>query len=144
MKNKNYAFLLIGGILGMIEGIVACITIVGAIVGIPLIIGATKYLAWAKVSDEDLFAEKDTLLIWGIVYTILMFPIGAITLIPPLTMDKTFSSTQNNSSTYEQKNATSEKKSKLDRLMELEEMKKQGLIDENDFEIAKKKILSED
>lgn len=147
MKNNNYAFLLISGILGMITGITACITIVGAIVGIPLIIGASKYLAWAKVSDQELLADKEQLLVWGIVFTILMFPIGAIALVPPLTMDKNKTTTTTEKSEqkeYTSTEATNEKKSKLDRLNELVSLKEQGLIDEKDFEIAKKKILSED
>lgn len=146
MKNKNYAFLLVSGILGMITGIVACITILGAIIGIPLIIGASKFLAWAKLSDEELYAEKDQLMVWAIVFAILMFPVGALALVPPLTMDNTTTTTTNKpeQKDYEPTQATDNKKSKLDRLSELSALKDQGLIDEKDFEIAKKKILSED
>lgn len=147
MKNKNYAFLLISGILGMITGILACLTIFGAIIGIPLIIGASKYLAWAKVSDEELAVEKDNLMLWGVVFTVLMFPVGAIALIPPLTMDKDKANTTvqaDSNKEYQPTQTTDDKKSKLDRLSELSTLKEQGLIDERDFEIAKKKILSEE
>lgn len=147
MKNKNYAFLLISGILGIITGILYCLTIFGAIVGIPLIIGASKYLAWAKVSNEELAVEKDNLMLWGVVFTVLMFPAGAIALIPPITMDKDKASTTvqaDSGKEYQPTQTTDDKKSKLDRLSELSALKEQGLIDERDFEIAKKKILSEE
>lgn len=147
MKRDNYAFLLISGIFGMITGIACCITIFGVIIGIPLIIGASKYLAWAKISDEELYAEKEQLMVWGIVFTILMFPIGAIALIPPLTMDKyktTTTTDKSNQGEYKPTETTDTKRTKLDRLTELSSLKEQGLIDEKDFEIAKTKILSED
>lgn len=143
MRNKNYAFLLLSGIFGMVIGIGACLTIIGAIIGIPLIIGASKYLAWAKISDEELIAEKDQLMIWGIVFTILMFPLGGIALIPPLTMDQNLTG-KTDQKEYKPTDTTNEKKSKIDRLTELSELKQKGLIDENDYEAAKKKILFED
>ena len=146
MKNNQYAFLIISAILGLVTGILACLTLLGIVIGIPLIIGATKYFEWAKLSNDELAKQQNELMIWGVVFTILMFPIGAIALFPPLMMSQNnFNKTEETSKKeFQQTNATSSKKTKLERITELSELKEKGLIDETDFEIAKKKILSED
>lgn len=141
-RNDNYIFLLVSGIIGMIVGILACITIIGLILGIPLIIGARKYLDWAKLSNEDLAKEKDNLLIWGIVFAILTFPIGLLALVPAFNTSGQIYSSEAKS--YEPTHASSSsKKSKAERINELYDLKEKGLIDANDFEIAKNKIINE-
>lgn len=141
MKNKNYIFLKISGVLGVVFGIIYCITIVGIIVGVPLIIGATKFFSLAKQTDEELQNQKDTVLVWGIVFTIIIFPLGALALIPSFNLDgQLYSSGGYKPTKAEDKS----KKSKAERINELFELKEKGLIDENDFQIAKNKIINED
>lgn len=137
-RNKNYAWLLYSGILGMIAGAILCITIIGIIFGIPAIIGAKKYLEWSKVSDSELEKHKDELLIWGIVWAIMMFPLGLPALVPAF---------NTKGEVYEKVNefkpTKTASKSKAERIKELSDLKEKGLISEEDFEIAKNKIISE-
>ena len=143
MKNRNYIFLLVSAILGFVAGIGYCITIFGAIAGIPIITGAFKYLAWSKMTDEELAKTKDSLMLWGIIYTILMFPLGGIALVAPFNLEGQIYS-GNDKKEYKPTEAKpAEQKSKAERISELNELKEKGLIDEKDFEIAKGKIINE-
>jgi hypothetical protein len=135
MKNKNYIFLQASAIVGLIVGILTAI----CLVGIPLIIGAVKYFAWAKMTDEELAQVKDNLMLWGIIYTVLMFPIGAISLVPPFNLDGQLFGGRK----YDYTQAKDAGKSKAERISELNELKQKGVIDENDYEIAKNKIINE-
>ena len=56
--NKNNLFLTISAVIALIVGILASITIIGLIIGIPLLIASKKFFAWAKLTDEELLAEK--------------------------------------------------------------------------------------
>ena len=53
----------VAGIIALVCGILACLTIIGAIVGVPLIIGGKKCMDLAQLSDDEVIANKDTILI---------------------------------------------------------------------------------
>ena len=61
MKDKS--LLNIAGIIALVLGIIECITIVGAIVGVPSIIGGIKVRELSNLSDEEIAKSKDTLLV---------------------------------------------------------------------------------
>ena len=55
--NKN--LLKIAGIISIVLGIICCLTIFGAIVGVPLIIGGNKIKDMANLSDQELLQQKE-------------------------------------------------------------------------------------
>lgn len=62
------SLLKISGIIAIVFGVLACLTLVGAIVGIPVIIGGAKMKEYADYTDEQIIANKDKILIWTIVF----------------------------------------------------------------------------
>lgn len=62
------SLLKISGIIAIVFGILACLTLVGAIVGVPLIIGGAKMKEYADYTDDQIIANKDKILIWTIVF----------------------------------------------------------------------------
>ena len=71
----------IAGVIALIVGILYCITIVGVIVGIPTIIGAVKFLNYAENDETELLKNKDTILIWSIVFIFLVTIAGVLGLV---------------------------------------------------------------
>ena len=61
-------WLLVSQIFLMISGICACLTLIGAAIGVPAIIAATKFAELRKLDDEKLKAalEAKTYIGWGI------------------------------------------------------------------------------
>lgn len=138
MRNKNSTIFNVFGVIGMVIGVLTVIILIG----IPIIICASKHLAWAKMSDDEVAKDRDTILIWGIIMSVLIFPIGLLALIPAFNLDGQISSALNISGSAQ----TKEKDfaSKLERIKKLHELKEQGILDEEDFKLAKEKILNEE
>lgn len=123
----------ISGIIAFIVGILACITIVGAIVGVPLIIGGNKLRDLAMASDEEVFREKDTILIWTIVFMYLCQISGVLSLIFYILMLNKYNESITGGSNF-----------KPSGYQELEELKKiydDGIITKKEYEERKAKIL---
>lgn len=62
------SLLKISGIIAIVVGVLACLTLVGAIVGVPLIIGGAKIKEYSDYTDEQILVIKDKILIWAIVF----------------------------------------------------------------------------
>lgn len=62
------SLLKISGIIAIVLGILECLTLVGAIVGVPVIIGGAKMKEYADYTDEQIIASKDKILVWTIVF----------------------------------------------------------------------------
>lgn len=77
----------IAGIISLVLGILACLTVVGIIVGIPLIIGGNKIKGMANMSDQEILENKDTILIWTIVFLLINQISGIILLIFYIDLD---------------------------------------------------------
>lgn len=137
MQNKNSTFYLVSGIIGMIYGILTCIFLIG----IPFIIGASKYLAWAKMSDEEMAPNKDAVTIWGIVFAIFMFPLGLLALFPIFNFDGQLTNATNSNQTAT--HSSDGMDAKMEKIKKLYELKEKGILDEEDFKLAKEKILKE-
>ena len=135
--NKNSTFFLIAGILGIVFGIIYILTLVGIIVAIPLFIGASKFFKWQKSSDEEVLADKDSVVVWAIVFSIFLFPLGLIALVPVFNMEGQISQV------ITPKSVEKEMDEKMDKIKKLHQMKEDGIITEEDFKLAKEKILSE-
>ena len=79
MKDKN--LLNAAGIVAIVVGIIACLTMIGAIVGIPVIIGGVKIKELSTLSEEEIINRKETLLIWSIVLLLLCTISGVLSLL---------------------------------------------------------------
>ena len=71
----------ISGIIAIVLGILLCLTIIGIIVGIPMIIGGSKLNEYSKMDDNEFNNNKESLLIWSIVFLFLSVPSGILGLV---------------------------------------------------------------
>ena len=62
------SLLKISGIIAIVLGVLECLTLVGAIAGVPVIIGGAKMKEYADYTDEQIIANKDKILVWTIVF----------------------------------------------------------------------------
>lgn len=129
--NKN--LLKIAGIISIVLGIICCLTIFGAIVGVPLIIGGNKIKDMANLSDQELITQKDTILIWMVVFLVFNQISGILVLIFYIDMDGSLSNTLNGS------NKTSN--DKYDELEKLKKLYDDKVLTKEEFETEKEKIL---
>lgn len=130
--NKN--LLKIAGIISIVLGIICCLTIFGAIVGVPLIIGGNKIKNMANLSDQELMTQKDTILIWMVVFLVFNQISGILLLIFYIDMDGSLSNAFNGSSN----NKNNDKYDELEKLKKLYDDK---VLTKEEFETEKEKIL---
>lgn len=120
----------IAGILALVFGIICCITIVGAIVGVPLIIGGIKLREFSNMYDEDIKKQKETLLIWTIVMLFLCTISGVLCLIYYLSMESPNMFKSNGSHTnYED-------------LEKINKLYKDKVLTKEEYEAEKERILN--
>ena len=122
----------IAGLIAFVFGIMCCITIVGAIVGIPMIIGGNKLREMSKMSDEELTSKKETLLIWTVVLLIICIISGVLALIFYLQFDSSitlFGTSYSNERRYND-------------LEQLNKLYKEKIITKEEFEKEKERILN--
>ena len=129
--NKN--LLKIAGIISLVLGIICCLTIVGAIVGVPLIIGGNKIKDMANLSDQELLQQKDTILIWMVVFLVFNQISGILVLIFYIDMDGSISSS------FKGNNNNDNKYDELEKLKKLYDDK---VLTKEEFETEKEKILN--
>lgn len=131
MQNKN--LLNIAGIIALVLGILSCLTIFGAIVGVPVIIGGNKLRKYSEMNDQQLMVEKDNILIWAIVLCLLCTISGVLALIFYFGIDNV--NVNNNSNNT---NGGIDKYAELERLNNLYLQK---AINKEEFEREKARIL---
>ena len=124
----NKKLLDIAGLIAFILGILCCITIFGAIVGVPMIIGGLKFRDYALLTDEEVRRNKENILIWTIVFMFICQISGIIGLIFYFTMDENTN--------------TAPKTDKYDELEKLNKLYKDKAITKEEFEKEKEKILN--
>lgn len=127
--NVDKVVLKIAGVLSIVIGILCCITIFGVIVGIPLIIGGSKINKISLLEDYQINEQRDSILIWGIVFIFLNFISGVLCIVYYISLiqDKT-------------------EKPKTDKYSRLEQLKKlydDKVLTKEEYENEKQKILSE-
>ncbi len=128
----NKSLLKISGIISIVLGIICCLTIFGAIVGVPLIIGGNKIKDMANLSDKELMTQKDTILIWMVVFLVFNQISGILLLIFYIDMDGSFSNTFNNTKSN----------NKYDELEKLKKLYDDKVLTKEEFETEKEKILN--
>lgn len=131
------SLLKISGIIAIVVGILYCITIVGAIVGIPLIIGGNKIKSYADCTDEQVIDAKDSILVWTIVFLLFNQLSGILLLIFYIDcIDKNRGKSTTN---------TTENVNTDDKYEELEKLKKlydEKVLTKEEFENEKNRILN--
>jgi uncharacterized membrane protein len=167
MKEAVGVYFVVARIISLIIGIIACITIVGAIIGIPLIIGSNKFKEASNMTDEELVRNRGSILGWGIFTAIILSPtiIGLIILLCMTMMVDNYiknieqgnfaKNQQSFSETVESgvtnavdgiKNTFS--KSDIDKqkneLLKLDKLRDEGLITSDEYDKMRKKILGID
>lgn len=125
----NKTLLKISGIVAVILGIFVCITIIGIIIGVPMIIGGNKFRAYAEMDEEDLIDVKESILMWSIIFLFICQLSGILGLIVYF---QTFENRSNN---------TSKSENYLDELTRLKELYDNRVITKEEFETKKKTIL---
>lgn len=152
-------------ILTLIVGIIACITLVGAILGIPLIIASNKFRDAQLMTDEQLVQNRGNLLGWGIFVSIVLAPtvLGMIAILVFAVLVDTYIKNielgrpEENEKTVTQvvaegtANAISDVKAavtpksnlekQIEELKKLKEMKEEGLITDEEYETLRRKTL---
>lgn len=76
---RNYCYVIY--IIYLVVGVLCCLSIVGAIIGIPFILGAMKFKDAKDMPMAQILPMKSSLFIWGIVFGIFTLPVGALTII---------------------------------------------------------------
>jgi len=120
----------VSGILAFVFGIICCCTIIGAIVGVPMIIGGNKLREISRLEDEKIKEQKETILIWGVVFIFLCTISGILALIFYFQLD------------YPNAFSSKPKTDKYDELDKLNKLYKDKVLSKEEFETEKARILS--
>ncbi len=75
------ALLKAAGIIAIVFGIICCLTIIGLLWGIPLIIGGYKFNEYSMLEDEEVLNHKSGILGWSIFFIFFSFISGILGLI---------------------------------------------------------------
>ena len=116
----------IAGIIAIVAGIGWCFTIIGIIWGIFLIVGGSTMMGYASLSDDAIMEKRSSILNWSIFFLFFTFIGGILSIIFYFTMDKKIFASKND---Y------------IDEIKKLDELRKQGVISDKEYEAKKKKIL---
>lgn len=130
------SLLKISGIISIVIGIICCITIFGAIVGIPMIIGGAKFKDYSNLSDIELLMHKDAIIIWTIVFLFINQISGILGLIFVVT-NNLFNTEKNVNTNVNDLN--NEKYVILERLKKLYDDK---VLTKEEYEKEKEKVLN--
>ena len=151
MKNRASFWLYLLAVLCGACGIILCFTFILIPIGIYLIAGCTFYKNLASVTDADLSLYVKPLSYWAIFVSIVMFPIGLISLIPfsfarsnnikVTSVKEDFESQpeQNNESGEAEQVVVSEEE--MQKFLEIKKYHEQGIISDEEFERAKSVIF---
>ena len=124
----------VAGLIAFILGIVCCLTIIGAIVGVPMIIGGNKLREMSNYSDQDLIAKKDTLLVWTIVLLFLCTISGILALIFYIQLE--------NPNGLGFGNSNKNDSSKYNDLEQINKLYKDKVLSKEEYEKEKERILN--
>ena len=130
------SLLKIAGIISIIVGILFCLTLIGAIVGVPIIIGDCKFKDYANLSDEELLRHKDSIIIWTIVFLFINQLAGVLGLVFVI-VNNLFDSNSTNTNS-----ATNFDKNKYESLERLKKLYDEKALTKEEYEKEKDKILN--
>lgn len=152
MKNKAVIIEYILAILGYIEGIILCLSLVFLPIGIYAIYGASLYLSATKLTDSEIGIIRNRINNYAIFFSVILFPIGLLALIivpicashnisvedTETTQDSNWQSANNGEA---KQRVVSEEE--LKKLEELKVYRERGIITEDEFEKAKRSLFED-
>lgn len=128
----NKTLLNIAGIISLIFGIICTITIIGAIVGVPMIIGGNKLRELSNMDDSEIYKNKDTLIIWMVVFLFINQISAVLVLIYYIMLESSMTSDNTKENTMD----------KYDELEKLNNLYKEKVLTKEEFEKEKERILN--
>mgnify|MGYP002524295226 FL=1 len=128
----NKTLLNIAGIISLIFGIICTITIIGAIVGVPMIIGGNKLRELSNMDDSEIYKNKDTLIIWMVVFLFINQISAVLVLIYYIMLESSMNSDNTKENTM----------NKYDELEKLNNLYKEKVLTKEEFEKEKERILN--
>ena len=137
------SLLKISGIIAIVFGILACLTLVGAIVGVPLIIGGAKMKEYADYTDEQIVANKDKILIWTIVFLFFCQISGILLLIFYIDSIGKYEKGITGDNMNYQSNMNTNNNAKYEELEKVKKLYDEKILTKEEYEKEKKRILNQ-
>lgn len=139
----NKSLLKISGIIAIVFGILACLTLVGAIVGVPLIIGGAKMKEYAGYTDEQIIANKDKILIWTIVFLFFCQISGILLLIFYIDSIGKYEKGITGDNMNYQSNMNTNNNAKYEELEKVKKLYDEKILTKEEYEKEKERILNQ-
>ena len=132
--NKN--LLKVAAIIAVFYGILYCFTIIGAFIGVPILMGAFYINSITVLSKENIKALRGNLLKWAAVYLITLNMFSAILLVIVYFLVGKNDITKATVVEDPEPEITEEEKDEIidDKVKKLETLKEQGLLTDEEFE----------
>lgn len=137
------SLLKISGIIAIVFGILACLTLVGAIVGVPLIIGGAKMKEYADYTDEQIIANKDKILIWTIVFLFFCQISGILLLIFYIDSIGKYEKGITGDNMNYQSNMNTNNNAKYEELEKVKKLYDEKILTKEEYEKEKARILNQ-
>ena len=137
------SLLKISGIIAIVFGILACLTLVGAIVGVPLIIGGAKMKEYADYTDEQIIANKDKILIWTIVFLFFCQISGILLLIFYIDSIGKYEKGITGDNMNYQSNMNTNNNAKYEELEKVKKLYDEKILTKEQYEKEKERILNQ-
>jgi len=140
---EDKSLLKISGIIAIVFGILACLTLVGAIVGVPLIIGGAKMKEYADYTDEQIIANKDKILIWTIVFLFFCQISGILLLIFYIDSIGKYEKGITGDNMNYQSNMNTNNNAKYEELEKVKKLYDEKILTKEEYEKEKERILNQ-
>jgi hypothetical protein len=137
------SLLKISGIIAIVFGVLACLTLVGAIVGVPLIIGGAKMKEYADYTDEQIIANKDKILIWTIVFLFFCQISGILLLIFYIDSIGKYEKGITGDNMNYQSNMNTNNNAKYEELEKVKKLYDEKILTKEEYEKEKERILNQ-
>ena len=137
------SLLKISGIIAIVFGVLACLTLVGAIVGVPLIIGGAKMKEYADYTDEQIIANKDKILIWTIVFLFFCQISGILLLIFYIDSIGKYEKGITGDNMNYQSNMNTNSNAKYEELEKVKKLYDEKILTKEEYEKEKDRILNQ-
>lgn len=137
------SLLKISGIIAIVFGILACLTLVGAIVGVPLIIGGAKMKEYEDYTDEQIIANKDKILIWTIVFLFFCQISGILLLIFYIDSIGKYEKGITGDNMNYQSNMNTNNNAKYEELEKVKKLYDEKILTKEEYEKEKERILNQ-
>ena len=137
------SLLKISGIIAIVFGVLACLTLVGVIVGVPLIIGGAKMKEYADYTDEQIIANKDKILIWTIVFLFFCQISGILLLIFYIDSIGKYEKGITGDNMNYQSNMNTNNNAKYEELEKVKKLYDEKILTKEEYEKEKERILNQ-